>query len=114
MKRMLYHGKRMSHAIKNKDNKHFVYSATHDLRNPLINLNGFTVELDQNIKELRKLLDGLSMEDSQKDTIDALLNGEIPKYIKYLQSATVDLENLLRVMGIYKPEKKRLILAFKQ
>ncbi|TMQ31862.1 MAG: PAS domain S-box protein, partial [Planctomycetota bacterium] len=52
---LLESNRELSH--KNQENETFVYSVSHDLRSPLVNLQGFSQELSMVGQELRALLD---------------------------------------------------------
>jgi signal transduction histidine kinase len=58
---------------KNGENEMFVYSVSHDLRSPLVNLQGFSQELQRTGQELRALLDDPAMpEDLRRRGLDVL------------------------------------------
>lgn len=95
---------------KTRENEVFVYSISHDMRSPLVNLLGFSNELDLAIRELKQLFATVSVPDSARPRFAALLNEDIPQSIHYLQSAVARLSTiidaLLRLARVGRLEQK--------
>lgn len=79
---------------KNKELEGIVYVASHDLRSPLVNVQGFSRKLATGCEELDKLTANLVMEPAQKQKLDKILQVNIPKYIGYI-TGSVDKMGLL-------------------
>jgi signal transduction histidine kinase len=82
-------------AQKNQENEMFVYSVSHDLRSPLVNLQGFSKELGSLSQDLRVLL----LEDDvparvQKRGVE-LVDGDIQHAIRFIQSGVTRLSTII-------------------
>jgi PAS domain S-box-containing protein len=82
-------------AQKNDENETFVYSVSHDLRSPLVNLEGFSKELGLTCQDLRKTLTGSEVPEAVRQRGLALLDGEIAESVRYIQSAVARLSGII-------------------
>jgi len=82
-------------AHKNQENEVFVYSVSHDLRSPLVNLQGFSKELSTVGDELREILDATELPSASRRRGLALIDDEMRVAIRFIQSAVTRLGTII-------------------
>lgn len=96
---------------KSQENEMFVYSVSHDLRSPLVNLQGFSKELGLVRDDLRQLFNG-ELNEGARARGRTLIERDVTESIHYIQTAVTRLsaiiDALLRLSRIgrveYRPE----------
>ncbi len=78
-----------------KENEMFVYSVSHDLRSPLINLQGFAGELKLAAQELGRLFDDDEMPPRLRDEGRKLITGTVAESVRFLHAAVDRLAGII-------------------
>lgn len=80
---------------KNKELEGIVYVASHDLRSPLVNAQGFSRKLSRNCAELERIVSGLDMDEPHRRQLEPLLREGIPKALGYITNSIEKMDGLL-------------------
>jgi signal transduction histidine kinase len=80
---------------KNRENEMFVYSVSHDLRSPLVSLQGFSKELGLTCADLQSLLSNPTIPEDFQQQATTLLERGVRQSIHFIQSAVVRLGNII-------------------
>ncbi|MGN6643965.1 MAG: sensor histidine kinase [Verrucomicrobiota bacterium] len=82
-------------AEKNKELETIVYIASHDLRSPLVNIQGFSQELSHACHTLRQRLATGETGATELADVQRLLVEEIPEALEFIQAGVVKIDTLL-------------------
>lgn len=85
----------MELAQKNKELEQLLFVTTHDLRSPLVNIQGFSKELGHSITDL---VEGIPLDAVSPDVIKKvkpILNEDIPESLQYIQTSIAKMDSLL-------------------
>jgi len=105
---------------KNKELENYLYVASHDLRSPLVNIQGFSYRFQKQIDAVKNELSQCELETETKHSLDKLTNEDIPKTLHFILSNVTKMETLINgllqisrtgrvVMKIAKVNMNRLI-----
>ena len=85
-------------ARKNEEVEAFVYIVSHDLRSPLVNLQGFGRELQMSCDALAKHLAGASLPAQTAAGVRQVLEDEIPTSLRFISASTSKFERLINAL----------------
>jgi PAS domain S-box-containing protein len=80
---------------KKEELQSIVYVASHDLRSPLVNIEGFAGELGQTCLELKQTLKDNCTDQDLNQKLLSLLDEDIPESLKFINAGTTKIESLL-------------------
>ncbi|MFN7008935.1 MAG: sensor histidine kinase [Allorhizobium sp.] len=84
----------------NQEIQRFAYIVTHDLRAPLVNVMGFTAELDTSLKALQAyvLADGDKLTEDQIREARLAASEDLPEAIGFIRSSTRKMDSLINAI----------------
>jgi signal transduction histidine kinase len=81
---------------KNKELENYIYVASHDLRSPLVNIQGFSQRLEKQIDEIAKMLDHNQIDTNLKTELTKITSVEIPKSLNFITSNVSKMDALIK------------------
>ena len=82
-------------AQRNAENESFVYSVSHDLRSPLVNLQGFSQELRLTSDAMQKVLRSPGIPDDVRKEAETLLAVDMQESISFIRTAVKHLGSII-------------------
>ena len=84
----------------NQEIQRYAYIVTHDLRAPLVNIMGFTAELEGALKAIQRLTDSLETAPSEDVLKEAQLAAkeDLPEAINFIRSSTRKMDGLINAI----------------
>lgn len=80
---------------KNEELQSIVYSASHDLRSPLVNINGFSGFLKTHCGQLQQLLHDKAIPETIRNAAESLLRQDIPEDLEFITLSAKKMESLI-------------------
>lgn len=96
----------------NQEIQRFAYIVSHDLRSPLVNVMGFTSELEEAMKALRALVRWLEEHDTEgrlPDQVKQAVDVDIPEAIGFIRSSTRKMDGLITAILKLSREGQRVL-----
>jgi PAS domain S-box-containing protein len=80
---------------KNKELESIVYVASHDLRSPLVNIQGFSANLQKYFKLISESLKNAQTLDELRAAAEPILAERIPKALKFVEASSMKMDTLI-------------------
>ncbi len=97
----------------NDEIQQFAYIVTHDLRAPLVNIMGFTSEIEDGVKSLRELIDKTNALDGSSDPVvqnaRSAAKADLPEAIGFIRSSTKKMDRLINAILKLSREGRRTL-----
>jgi signal transduction histidine kinase len=78
-----------------QDNEMFIYSVSHDLRSPLVNLQGFSKELQVSCDELDSIVVAAKLPEAEHRRMVHILDGDVRESLHYLRTAVTQAASII-------------------
>ncbi|MGR3293184.1 MAG: ATP-binding protein [Candidatus Scalindua sp.] len=80
---------------KNKEMEQIIYVTSHDLRSPLLNIQGFSRELQASLEQMVAILRESDVSDELRAKFAEPLDGDIPDALKFILTSSSKMDKLL-------------------
>jgi len=80
---------------KNKELENYVYVTSHDLRSPLVNIQGFSTRLKRHTDQIAELTAGCEMDQVINESLTEIINRKIPHTLDYIFNSVGKMEKML-------------------
>lgn len=82
-------------SMKNKELEDYLYIASHDLRSPLVNIQGFSQRLQKQTDKIKSQLESCEIDPIVKTNITKITAEEIPKTLDFIFTSVTKMETLI-------------------
>ena len=95
----------------NEEIQRFAYIVSHDLRSPLVNVMGFTSELEVGLKPVQAVLRALPDREDDRTLADArvAVEGDMPEAIGFIRTSTRKMDSLINAILRLSREGRRTL-----
>lgn len=80
---------------KNEELAQIIFVTSHDLRSPLVNVKGFSTELNNSVKEIKEILKSESISPKAKKELDLIFTEDMDEFIGFINSSIDKMDSLL-------------------
>jgi PAS domain S-box-containing protein len=81
---------------KNKEMEAIICAVSHDLRSPLVSIQGFSQEIQFSLENAGRVLSALPLNHADVQTADRILNTEIPEFLRYIRTSATAMDQLVK------------------
>ena len=83
-------------SAKNQELENYLYVASHDLRSPLVNIQGFSQILKEHTNSIQDLVKDIPLNEVKEQDLDTIFNEEIPKTLDFINTNVAKMDNLIK------------------
>ncbi len=80
---------------KNQELENYIYIASHDLRSPLVNIQGFGQRIQKETDLINEIIENCNLSLDEKSDINKIIHEKIPKSLNYIFSGVSKMEALV-------------------
>ena len=80
---------------KNKELENYIYIASHDLRSPLVNIQGFSERLEKQVKKLIFMLNDIELKNKMVNEFNKITNTDIPNSLQFILMNVSKMDTLI-------------------
>lgn len=80
---------------KNRELEQIVYVTSHDLRSPLVNIQGFSNELRESLKDMRSQIQSGAADEKAIEMMKSIIDEDMGESIRFIISSTSKIDSLL-------------------
>lgn len=97
--------------LRNKELKQITYITSHDLRSPLVSIQGFTSEIENSLSHLSAILDVDDVPLTIREEVASILGSDILESTKFVTSSIAKMDSLLSaLLKLSRTEQAELII----
>ena len=92
---------------KNRELENYIHIASHDLRSPLVNIQGFSARLRTQSLAIRDLVQSSSMPAVEAEKLRAILEEGMPKTLDFIVTNVVIMDRLITALAVLSRTERR-------
>jgi signal transduction histidine kinase len=97
-------------SLANDEIQRFAYIVTHDLRAPLVNIMGFTRELELSVAALRKVIQMEVTDPRDVETALQAADTDLPEAVQFIRASTSKMDRLINaILKLSREGQRRLV-----
>lgn len=81
---------------KNSELEQIIYVSSHDLRSPLVNIQGFGKELELSIDEIKDIIESNENIFTIRNQLSDIIKSDIQSSLKFIRTSAIKMDNLLK------------------
>jgi PAS domain S-box-containing protein len=82
-------------AEKNREQEQIIYVTSHDLRSPLVNVQGFSRELNYSLQEMTEILENQAVPAEIREQLTSILQTDVGGSLQYIETSIAKMDSLL-------------------
>ncbi len=79
----------------NKELEQILYAASHDLRSPLVNIQGFSQELQESLETMKELVSLQALPQEVGRKMEEILKHDVPEFMQFIHSSITKMDSLI-------------------
>lgn len=96
---------------KNKELEDYLYITSHDLRSPLVNIQGFSQIVGSHLEKVEGIVSKATFEYQLKEKLLELLRNDIPKSFKFIYTSVSKMDGLIKgLLDISRTGRKEMVI----